>query len=466
MNPDNLRIQNSRIRVLNDKLVRKGEYILYWMQQSQRTEYNHALEYAVELANHFDLPLYVLFVLVADYPEANLRHYTFMLEGLLDVQQSLLRRGIAMSVKIGDRDRILREAEKRAAAVVCDMGYLRHQRLWRKILGQNSGCRVICVESDAVVPVETASPKMEYGAYTLRPKINRLLEAYLREVPETPVKKELSIRKIQGIDPKNPEKVLDAFSAQNIDRSVPSVSRLFPGGTTHAKHRVEEFIKNRAAGYAENSNQPQTDDVSHIGPYLHFGQISPLYLALKMRGEGTLTGEVKQRFLEQIIVRRELSINFVYYNPDYDHFGCLPGWAAQTLTSHHGDKRDYVYTRGQLEAAETHDPYWNASLKEMKHTGYMHNYMRMYWAKKVIEWSKSPEDAFKTLLYLNNKYFLDGRDPNSYAGVAWAFGLHDRPWKERPIFGMVRYMAATGLERKCDIRAYVEKVEAGIPVSD
>jgi deoxyribodipyrimidine photo-lyase len=211
MNPDNLRIQNSRIRVLNDKLVRKGEYILYWMQQSQRTEYNHALEYAVELANHFDLPLYVLFVLVADYPEANLRHYTFMLEGLLDVQQSLLRRGIAMSVKIGDRDRILREAEKRAAAVVCDMGYLRHQRLWRKILGQNSGCRVICVESDAVVPVETASPKMEYGAYTLRPKINRLLEAYLREVPETPVKKELSIRKIQGIDPKNPEKVLDAF---------------------------------------------------------------------------------------------------------------------------------------------------------------------------------------------------------------------------------------------------------------
>jgi deoxyribodipyrimidine photo-lyase len=163
-------------------------------------------------------------------------------------------------------------------------------------------------------------------------------------------------------------------------------------------------------------------------------------------------------YLEQLIVRRELAFNFVYYTDDYDQFTCLPEWARKTLDHHAGDKRNPVYSRKALETAQTHDPYWNAAMMEMKHTGYMHNYMRMYWGKKILEWTRDPEQAFKTALAINNEYFLDGRDPNSYAGVAWIFGKHDRPWPERPIFGKVRYMAASGLERKCDIQAYVGKV--------
>src|SRR5262249_36098671 len=154
---------------------------------------------------------------------------------------------------------------------------------------------------------------------------------------------------------------------------------------------------------------------------------------------------------------RELAMNFVYFREHYDRFECLPEWARQTLAKHRKDPRPHHYTARQLDAAETHDPYWNASMREMRHTGFMHNYMRMYWGKKILEWSREPEAAYETTLALNNRYFLDGRDPNSFGNVAWIFGQHDRPWGERPIFGTVRYMNAKGLERKCDIRAYVQK---------
>jgi deoxyribodipyrimidine photo-lyase len=461
-NPPNIRIQKSRIRVLNDQPVRKGKYVLYWMQQSQRAEFNHALEYAVEIANHYALPVWVLFVLMDGYPDANMRHYTFMMEGLIDIQTSLSSRGITMRVNKGDCNRIVLDAGKKAAAIVCDMGYLKHQRLWRKTIAKHMNCRMTQVESDVVVPVETASSKAEYGAYTLRPKINRLLDEYLVGIPETPIKNQTMARGIKAMDLKDPGIILKTLSMNTTGGEVPPVSHLFYGGTSEAKKRFDDFLKNHGRHYAKNSNQPQTNDISHMGPYLHFGQISPLYLALKIREAKGISEDVKEKFLEQLIVRRELSSNFVYYQPGYDRYSCLPGWAAETLSTHLEDKREYVYNRKQLESAKTHDPYWNASMKEMKHTGYMHNYMRMYWAKKVIEWSKSPETAFRTLLDLNNKYFIDGRDPNSYAGVAWAFGLHDRPWKERPIFGKVRYMAAGGLERKCDIKAYVKKVETRI----
>ena len=166
--------------------------------------------------------------------------------------------------------------------------------------------------------------------------------------------------------------------------------------------------------------------------------------------------------MEELIVRRELAANFVYYHRDYDNFDCLPGWAQKTLADHRKDRRSYTYTLRQLEDAETHDPYWNAAMKEMKTTGFMHNYMRMYWGKKILEWSSSPELAFRNTLAINNKYFLDGRDPNSYAGVAWIYGVHDRAWPQRAIYGKVRCMMASGLERKFDISAYLDKVKAYI----
>jgi deoxyribodipyrimidine photo-lyase len=305
------------------------------------------------------------------------------------------------------------------------------------------------------VPVAVVSEKAEYAARTIRPKIHRHLKDYLVDLKTTRVKHPSRNLKVNGIDLDDTQKLLQQL---NINRTVPPVSRSFSGGTSQAKKRFDEFVGSRLKHYDRNSNQPQTDDISHMSPYLHFGQISPLYLARKIIPKPEKRKESKAAYLEELIVRRELAMNFVTYTPDYDSYACIPRWARKSLDHHQTDRREYVYSRRQLENAETHDPYWNASMLEMKHTGFMHNYMRMYWGKKILEWSKTPRHAFRTTLSLNNTYFLDGRDPNSYAGVAWIYGVHDRAWKERPIFGKTRYMAASGLERKCDIAAYVKKV--------
>jgi deoxyribodipyrimidine photo-lyase len=193
--------------------------------------------------------------------------------------------------------------------------------------------------------------------------------------------------------------------------------------------------------------------------YLHFGQISALYVALHIANAMDHARKDKEAFLEQLIVRRELAMNFVYFTARYDSYRSVPEWARQTLAAHESDHRRHRYSPRQLELAETHDHYWNAAHQEMRHTGYMHNYMRMYWSKKILEWSRSPERAFRTTLALMNKYFLDARDPNGYTNVAGTYGLHDRPWQDRPVFGKVRYMSAAGLERKADMQAYLKKVE-------
>ena len=451
-----LDIFQDRIQRLNEAPIRKGDFILYWMQQSQRAVWNHALEYAIELANHSGQSVVVVFGVTDRYPEANLRHYTFMFEGLKETRETLARRGIRMVVRIGHPPDVALEVSKRASVVICDRGYLKHQKVWRRELASKTSCPVIQVESDVVVPVETVSEKAQYAARTIRPKIQRLLDRYVMPVEPRPLRvdslkmkfkddaRDLGSKFIEGLD---------------IDRSIPAVTKHFHGGTSRGVANLWAFIRKRLPTYDTNSNQPQAGDVSYLSPYLHFGQISPLYITMKIQAARSSLADAKEAYLEELIVRRELAINFVEYTPDYDSYESLPNWAKQTLKRHRSDQREYLYTQKQLEAADTHDPYWNAAMKEMVHTGFMHNYMRMYWGKKILEWSKTPEIGFKTTLALNNKYFLDGRDPNSYTGVSWIYGTHDRAWSERAIFGKVRYMAASGLERKCDIQAYVEKVE-------
>jgi len=450
-------IVDTRIRSLNDREDRNGRYVLYWMQQSQRTEYNDALNIAIREANRCGLPLVVAFGLTDAYPEANLRHFQFMLEGLRDVEAALRQRGIRLVVRLGSPPDVALNLGHDAALIVCDVGYLRHQRAWRHTVARRADCRVLGVESDAVVPVSVVSDKAEYAARTLRPRINRHVEDYLT-LPRSPsLKHREPDMEIPGLDLTDVESVLGRL---DIDRSVPPVSAFFTGGTREAKKHLRQFIEARLARYNDHRNQPQTDDVSHMSPYLHFGHISPVYLALRVREARQGLGIDRAAYLEELIVRRELALNFAWYTEDYDRYAGLPEWARKTLDEHAGDHRPHLYDRETLEAADTHDPYWNAAMREMKATGFMHNYMRMYWGKKILEWSASPEEAFVTALSLNNKYFLDGRDPNSYAGVAWVFGQHDRAWFERPIFGKIRYMAASGLERKCDIQGYVEKVAA------
>jgi deoxyribodipyrimidine photo-lyase len=448
---------DTRVRMLNDREVRKGRYVLYWMQQSQRTEYNDALNVAIREANRAGLPLVVVFGLTDAYPDANLRHYQFMLEGLQEVATALRRRGILLVVRLGRPPDVALNLGHDAALIVCDVGYTRHQRAWRRKVARKADCRVLQVESDAVVPVTEASDKAEYAARTIRPRITRQLARYL-VLPRSPsLRQRAPDMAIPGLDLGDIGRVLRRL---DIDRSVPPVDAFFKGGTREAKKHLRRFVEHRLARYSDHRNQPQTDDISHMSPYLHFGHISPVYLALKVRDARQGQGVDRAAYLEELIVRRELALNFVWYTAHYDRFAGLPGWARKTLAEHAGDRRDHCYDREALEAAATHDPYWNAAMREMRCTGFMHNYMRMYWGKKILEWSSSPEEAFATTLALNNKYFLDGRDPNSYAGVAWVFGQHDRAWPERPVFGKIRYMAASGLERKCDIRGYVAKVEA------
>jgi deoxyribodipyrimidine photo-lyase len=454
----NHNIQDTRIQQLNDNdICPDAKYVLYWMQQSQRAEYNHALEYAVQQANNLDLGVVVVFGLIDDYLEANLRHFTFMLEGLIETQAQLEKRGIKMVVRIGAPPDVALEFGLDAAMIVCDRGYLKHQKIWRDKVAREANCRVIQVESDVVVPLETVSSKAEYAARTIRPKIQNHLNDYLIELKPIKVRHPTVNISLDSIDLKGSKNILTSL---NIDRSVPAVPRFFKGGISQAKKIFNNFIQHRLKNYEKNHNQPQTDDISHMSMYLHFGQISPLYLTLRIRKADYHLASAKAAFLEELIVRRELAVNFVYYNRNYDNFDCLPDWARKTLSDHRKDRRPYIYTRRQFEDAKTHDSYWNAAMQEMKHTGFMHNYMRMYWGKKILEWSSSPEVAFRNTLAINNKYFLDGRDPNSYAGVAWIYGVHDRAWPQRPIYGKVRCMMAAGLERKCDIRGYVSKVES------
>ncbi|MDQ3285533.1 MAG: deoxyribodipyrimidine photo-lyase [Actinomycetota bacterium] len=451
-------IQEERVRQLNEKEIVEGDYVLYWMQEAQRAEHNHALEYAVQRANELGQRLLVIFGLMADYPEANLRHYAFLLEGLHDVKEGLKKRNIKFVVRRGSPDEVALDAGKNASLVVCDMSYLNLQKEWREKVAERADCLVVQVETEVVVPVELASDKQEHAARTLRPKIQEHLDEFLVELEPTEIDKQSLNMKDDGLDLSDVGEILDDM---NLDRSVAPLSHLYRGGTSEAKKILECFLESRLDTYVENRNQPQTNDVSHMSKYLHYGHISPIFVAMRNR-EANPPQEDLDSYLEELIVRRELSMNFCHYTPDYDKFSNLPDWAKVTLKEHEKDKREYLYTREQFEDAETHDEYWNAAMNEMRYTGYMHNYMRMYWGKKILEWSETPEEAYETTLYLNNKYFVDGRDPNSYANVAWVFGQHDRGWQERAVFGKVRYMSAGGLERKAKPKEYIEKVERRI----
>jgi deoxyribodipyrimidine photo-lyase len=318
-------------------------------------------------------------------------------------------------------------------------------------------CRVEQVEGDVVVPVETVTEKAEYAARTIRPKIHEHLERCLHLSDPAPLETpSLDLDVPEGLALNDVRTVTDQL---DLDRSVGPVSGLYRGGSSEAESILSRFLDEHLDGYDGNRNQIQTDAVSHMSKYLHFGQVSPAWLAQQVRNAERPESDIES-YIEELVVRRELAMNHVHFRPDtYDSYECLPEWARESLAEHADDEREHVYSLAELEQSESHDPYWNAAMTEMRETGYMHNYMRMYWGKKILEWSPDPRTAYDRTLHLNNKYFLDGRDPNSFANVAWIFGLHDRGWKERPVYGKVRYMSQGGLERKADPDAYVEKVD-------
>ncbi|WP_422485824.1 deoxyribodipyrimidine photo-lyase [Gudongella sp. DL1XJH-153] len=448
-------IQVERTRTLNDNKIADKPFIIYWMQSSQRVEYNHALQYAIRKANELEKPLLVYFGVTDSFPEANERHYRFMLEGLKEVRDDLRERNIGMLIEKVSPEKGALKISSNAALMVTDKGYLRIERTWRDYLASNAACPVVQVESNVMVPVETLSNKEEYSAATLRRKMNRLIDEFTATLTDDSIfisSLDIDLNLIE-FDIDDLEK---ALGEMDIDRSVKPVEA-YMGGTRHANSHLEDFIEDKLHKYSQLKNEPGLDYSSNLSPYLHFGQISPLYIYRRFLH---VDHENKEDFLEELIVRRELAINFVYYNDNYDTLDSLHIWAKTTLNEHMDDKREYIYSLQEFENAKTHDVYWNAAQKEMILTGKMHGYMRMYWGKKILQWSKTPDEAFKTALFLNNKYNLDGRDPNGFAGVAWCFGKHDRGWKERDVFGKVRYMNAKGLERKFDMNRYLEKVES------
>lgn len=448
-------VAKKRIEKINEAELKEGKFVAYWMQSSQRLEYNQALGYAVEKANQLNQPLLIFFLIDLNYPEAEYGHFKFMLQGLKEVKEKTAAKNINFYILNYSEIEDIKEITKDASLVISEKVYLKHLREWKQKAADKLSIPFYFVESNLICPIEEVSDKEEYAAYTIRKKINKIRDKYLKKYEREKLinkeKIELEISNLKIIN--DLDQILKNFEAE---KEI-SYEKYFIGGYEQARKKLEDFINNKLEDYDEKRNIPHLNFQSDLSPYLHFGQISAQEIALTaLKSEPDA-----EPFLEELIVRRELAFNFVYYNQNYDVSlkDILYDWAYQSLMDHKQDEREYLYSYQELENAETHDKYWNAAQKEMMITGKMHNYMRMYWGKKILEWTSDPEAAFQWALKLNNKYSLDGRDANSYAGVGWVFSKHDRAWKERKIFGKVRYMNAGGLERKFDMEKYLKKID-------
>ena len=429
--------------------------IIYWMSRDQRVQDNWALIHAVEIARSRKVPVAVVFTLARQYLGAAVRHYDFMIRGLQLVRADLARHRIPFFILSGDPPKCIRAFARKhkVSAVVTDFSPIRLNRQWKDEVSKSIGVPLIEVDAHNVVPCTVASDKREFAAYTFRPKIKRLLEEFLTGFP--------ALRKHPYPWPGSDESADWEFllAYPKTGRLVPPVDRPQPGGK-NANKVLLNFLERRLNRYDALRNDPSEKFQSDLSPYLHFGQISAQRVALEIRRFSADQTSV-DAFLEELIVRRELSDNYCYYTPDYDSFAAFPDWAKATLDKHRKDRRKWTYPSQQFERAETHDRLWNAAQIELVHTGKMHGYMRMYWAKKILEWTESPEQALEIAVYLNDRYSLDGRDPNGYTGIAWSIGgVHDRAWPERPIFGKIRYMSYDGCKRKFNIDAYINRVES------
>jgi deoxyribodipyrimidine photo-lyase len=412
---------------------------------------NWALVFAQRIAFERKTPLHVVFSLAPDFLGATLRQYGFMLKGLMETAEDLVGKNMAFHLLTGPPDVTIPEFVRRQkiGALVADFDPLRIKREWHDRVASSLSLPFYEVDTHNVVPCWIASQKQEYAAYTFRPKMHRALREFLDDFP--PLRKHPFLP-VGGIQKVSWAKALETLE---IDRSVTEVQGIKPGERRGQK-ALKDFIEKRLSNYGAQRNDPLRKGQSLLSPYLHFGQISPQRVALEVLESGC-DKQSKEVFLEELIVRRELSDNFCFYNRNYDSCEGFPAWARETLERHRSDRRSYSYTRDEFEEAGTHDPLWNTAQTEMVRTGKMHGYMRMYWAKKILEWTEFPEEALETAIYLNDRYELDGRDPNGYTGIAWSIGgVHDRAWGERKIFGKIRYMSYYGCRSKFDVDAYVK----------
>ena len=460
--PEDLRriAANPRVQIRRGgPAPRDARCVVYWIERAQRGIDNPALDCAIEVANALDLPLVTFFSVIPNFPHANLRHYAFLNQGLHDLAADLAARGMPLIVRRPPENRLEQFlADVGAGMLIGDENPLREPERWRRVLAGRLRIPFWTVDADVVVP-SSLFAKGFYAQHLFRRLLDPLLPEYLIEPAEAKLQK--------GWPPSNRIAgwTLDddiTRGWRHFDRSVPPVDP-FRGGTHSALRRLSYFVEHQLADYQTARRKPQINGTSQLSPYLHFGHISPLRIALEAKcaaDAGAVPQSGYQAFLGELIGWRELAVNFVIHaRRTYDSIACAEPWAEKTLREHARDPREYQYTCEQLERGETHDELWNAAQLQMVRYGWMHNVLRMYWAKKILEWAPNPAQAFDWAVLLNDKYELDGRDANSYAGIAWAIaGKFDRPWPERPIFGTIRYMSGASTGKKFDAKRYIALV--------
>jgi deoxyribodipyrimidine photo-lyase len=435
-----------------------GKCVVYWMQRAQRGVDNHAVDLAVKVANLLGLPLVVYFAGISNFPHANLRHYTFLNQGLRDVEADLAERNISFVIRRGpgcSHERLF--ADVGAAMVVGDENPMREPERWRREMAGWLKVPFWTVDADVVVPSKLME-RAQYGAYTIRPRLYRLLPDYLHAYENLKADRAWKRPKRFVADSVHEDMTR---GWKELDRSVGPVEA-WTGGTHAGLKRLKLFAGSMLKDYEALRNRPEVDGTSGLSPYLHFGQVGPLTIALAVEAavkrDPSLLG-ARDSYMNELIVWRELAVNFVRYTPNYDTADCAESWAKTTIAEHARDERERLYSLAQLEGAETHDELWNAAQIQMVEFGWMHNHLRMYWAKKILEWTPDSATAVRYCVHLNDKYFLDGRDPNGYAGIAWAvLGKFDRAWSERPVFGKIRYMSGASTGRKFDSKRYVRQM--------
>lgn len=436
-----------------------GKCIVYWMQRAQRGRDNHALDKAIALGNALGLPVVVYFAAISNFPHANLRHYAFLGRGLWDVEEDCAARGVGFVLRREpheDHERFF--ADVNAAMVIGDENPMRAPEQWRVKLAKHLRIPFWTLDADVIVPSKLLG-KAQFSAGVARPRLYRALPEFL--VPYENPHADMRWTVPRGLQHDDVRADI-AFGWTYLDRSVPPVESWI-GGHHAARKRLDHFCKTKLKTYERDRNHPESDGTTGLSPYLHFGHIGPLTIALAVQKavKEQHLRTAKDSLFNELIVWRELAVNFVRYQPEYDSTACADNWARLTIAEHDRDEREVLYTRRELEEARTQDELWNAAQMQMVRHGWMHNYMRMYWGKKVVEWMPNARTAMETLINLNDKYELDGRDPNGYAGIAWAvLGKFDRAWGERPVFGKRRTMSYDSTCRKFDAKRYIAQVQA------
>lgn len=424
--------------------------VVYWMQRDQRADDNWALAHAVALADARRAPVAVAFAVAPAFAGAQPRHFAFLLAGLAETERRLRGLGIPLIVRPGHPPEVVLAlaAELGAGALVTDFNPVRPATDWQAAVAAAAPCAVHQVDAHNIVPCWAASDRREWGARTLRPKLARALPTWLVEPPAA----RAPLAPWPG-----PLPATDWLALGEPSLVAAGGGYAWRPGTAAATAALNRFVAEGLAGYPDGRGDPNRDGQSDLSPYLHFGHLSAQRAAWAVARSGGPPDAVAA-FLEQLIVRRELADNFCHHAPDYDRATAFPSWARATLRAHEADPRAHRYDEAALEAGETHDALWNAAQRQMVRTGKMHNVLRMYWAKQLLTWTATAEEALAVGIALNDRHELDGRDPNGYAGLAWAIGgVHDRPWPERPIFGTVRSMTASGARRKLDVAAFVAR---------